>query len=213
MHKLMQLAKKWLNPNVQSATEVVESMVMDQFLRALPIDAKRFVCQDNPNSPQEMEAVERFQASTDIMNSQPSNVAQSQQRLLPKVSSPRSAHKGDGPTKPMNLCQQQSPQVAKKNNLFASFLGGGGFQAMICPVSVNSQDVEALLDSGSGITLAHKSLVNPQQVSLETPVPVFCEHGDMCTYPTSAVTLVTSRGKYEIQTGVVDSLPVQVLIG
>lgn len=193
MHKLMRLAKKWLNLNVQSATEVVESLVIDRFLRALPVDAKRFVCQDNLT--QEMEAVERFQASTDLMNSQPLNVAQYQQRLLPKVSSPRSAHKGDGPTKPMNLCQQRSPQVAKKNNLFASFLGGGGFQAMTCLVSVNSQDVEALLDSGSGITLAHKSLVNPQQVSLETPLPVFCVHGDMCTYPTSAV---TSHNKGEV---------------
>lgn len=69
--------QEMVKPEEHSATKVVESVIMDRFLRALLIDVKQFVCQDNPNSPQEMiEAVERFQASTDMLNTRPLNAAQ-----------------------------------------------------------------------------------------------------------------------------------------
>lgn len=111
---------------------------------------------------------------------------------------------------PMPTAESSS---GSKNNLFAALLGNSVFQAMTCPVSVNSQDVEALLDSESMITLVHQYLVSPKKISPENPVPVSCVHDDTCTYPTSAVTLVMTRGKYEIRAGVVGSLPVQILIG
>lgn len=40
MHELMRLAKKWLEPGSHSAKEVVDSLVMDRFVRALPAEAK-----------------------------------------------------------------------------------------------------------------------------------------------------------------------------
>ncbi|XP_073727643.1 uncharacterized protein [Misgurnus anguillicaudatus] len=245
MHELMRLAKKWLEPGRHSATEVVDSLVMDRFLRALPIEAKRFVCLNNPSSPQELiEEVERYQASAEMLNSRSPTSAQPQQKFFQRTSTPRwpspqgkRSSQQDLPVesplyKPRTCykcgevghiswqCNQTDEPMPTaesssglKNNLFAALLGNSVFQAMTCPVSVNSQDVEALLDSGSMITLVHQSLVNPKQVSLENPIPVSCVHGDTCTYPTSAVTLVTTRGKYEIRAGVVGSLPVQVLIG
>ncbi|XP_073728094.1 uncharacterized protein [Misgurnus anguillicaudatus] len=90
MHELMRLAKKWLELGGHSATEVVDSLVMDRFLRALPIEAKRFVCLNNPSSPQELiEEVERYQASAEMLNSRSPTSAHPQQKFFLRTSTPR----------------------------------------------------------------------------------------------------------------------------
>lgn len=77
----------------------------------------------------------------------------------------------DKPDEPMPTADSSGSQ---QTNLFAALMGDTNFSAMACPVTINSQDVEALLDSGSMISLIHKSLVNPAEISHENTIPVSC---------------------------------------
>ncbi|XP_041941973.1 uncharacterized protein LOC121705196 [Alosa sapidissima] len=82
-----------------------------------------------------------------------------------------------------------------------------------CPVTVNHHDVEALLDSGSRVTLVRKDLVGSSCLTPGKVLPVSCVHVDTRDYPTTELTMTTTRGTILTTAGVVDSLPVPVLIG
>ena len=78
------------------------------------------------------------------------------------------------------------------------------------PVRVGNKDTEALLDSGSVVTL-----VRPEYVSSEqgNPITVTCIHGEARTYPTARLEIQSPRGHCWATVGVVEKLPVPVLIG
>lgn len=116
----------------------------------------------------------------------------------------------DKPDEPMPTADSSGSQ---QTNLFAALMGDTNFPAMACPVTINSQDVEALLDSGSMITLIDKSLVNPAEIFQENTILVSCVHGDNHTYPTADLTIITTKGKCDVKAGVAATLPVSVLIG
>lgn len=78
------------------------------------------------------------------------------------------------------------------------------------PVKVMGQDAEALLDSGSVITLVRPELVEEPNGE---PVVVACIHGDTKSYPTSQVKIQSPRGTVSTRVGIVPGLPVPVLIG
>lgn len=78
------------------------------------------------------------------------------------------------------------------------------------PVKVQGRDTEALLDSGTGITLVRPEFVDESQ---GTPVVVSCIHGDDRSYPTSLVVIRSPKGTVCTQVGVVPGLPIPVLIG
>lgn len=80
-------------------------------------------------------------------------------------------------------------------------------------MTVNQRDVEALLDSGSDRTLVHESVLEASPLAQGEPVPVVCVHGDTREYPTTMVKLITTKGSFNIEVGVLNTLPVPVLIG
>lgn len=101
-------------------------------------------------------------------------------------------------------------------HLFASLVGvidGAPERPPTCPVTVNHHDVEALLDSGSRVILVRRDLVDPSCLTLGKVLPVSCVHGDTRDYPTTELTMITTRGTILMMAGVVDSLPISVLIG
>ncbi|KAJ8341888.1 hypothetical protein SKAU_G00341790 [Synaphobranchus kaupii] len=78
------------------------------------------------------------------------------------------------------------------------------------PVKIQGRDTEALLDSGSGITLVRPEFVEGPHGD---PVVVSCIHGDDKSYPTSLITIHSPKGTVSTRVGVVPGLPVPVLIG
>ena len=78
------------------------------------------------------------------------------------------------------------------------------------PVRVNGIDSNALLDSGSVVTLVHADLAGPLT---QKEVPVTCVHGDTRQYPVTILRVQTTRGEVLVEAGVVPTLPVPFLIG
>ncbi|XP_073719441.1 uncharacterized protein [Misgurnus anguillicaudatus] len=78
------------------------------------------------------------------------------------------------------------------------------------PVKIGGHDTEALIDSGSMVTLIRPEYAGPTR---GREITVSCIHGDSRNYQTAEVSMVTPRGQFQLQAGVVDHLPVPVLVG
>uniref|UniRef100_H3AWN6 CCHC-type domain-containing protein n=1 Tax=Latimeria chalumnae TaxID=7897 RepID=H3AWN6_LATCH len=67
MFDLIHLAQRWLQPDINSPARIVELVVMDCFLRVLPLEIWKWVGQGNPTNAQELIAlVERQVAAEEL---------------------------------------------------------------------------------------------------------------------------------------------------
>ncbi|XP_077948925.1 uncharacterized protein LOC144382966 isoform X6 [Gasterosteus aculeatus] len=253
MHELVRITRKWLEPQRNTAPAVVEAVVVDRYLRALPYEAKRFLSQQALTTADlTVEAVEKYQATADMLRAsrrEPRSMALPQtETTRPKVTNPASSRAPGGARNPLgpkeihqeretrqcHRCggvghlswhcgtQADDPMPTAKSSSsspaprFASLIGlvdAPSDRPPTCPVTVNHQDVEALLDSGSRATLVRKDLIGPLGLTPGKVLPVSCVHGDTRDYPIVELTMTTTRGTILTEVGVVDSLPVPILIG
>ncbi|XP_040019919.2 uncharacterized protein LOC144383704 isoform X3 [Gasterosteus aculeatus] len=253
MHELVRITRKWLEPQRNTAPAVVEAVVVDRYLRALPYEAKRFLSQQALTTADlTVEAVEKYQATADMLRAsrrEPRSMALPQtETTRPKVTNPASSRAPGGARNPLGpkeihqeretrqcyRCggvghlswhcgtQADDPMPTAKSSSsspaprFASLIGlvdAPSDRPPTCPVTVNHQDVEALLDSGSRATLVRKDLIGPLGLTPGKVLPVSCVHGDTRDYPIVELTMTTTRGTILTEVGVVDSLPVPILIG
>ena len=250
MHELTRVANRWLDPGKNSPAAIVEVLLMDRYLRALPFEAKKVISQQRLTTTMQLvEAVEQYQASMDMLRltrkeptatapvrrsgfrpgvfQQGSSPASSQRRVLTPFQQqqgssnpePRQCFRCgkvghiswqcDKPDEPMPTAASSNSQQAN----FAALLGESVDCRPTCPVTVNQCEVEALLDSGSARTLVQESVLEASPLAQSEHVPVVCVHGDTREYPTARVRLKTTKGTFNIEVGVIKSLPVPVLIG
>ena len=71
---------------------------------------------------------------------------------------------------------------------------------------------DIMLDTGSNRTLIRRDLV-PAQKLVEGEIPIRCAHSDIITYPIAVVEIEIGGRHYAVEAGVVDGLPVSVLLG
>lgn len=241
------MTKKWLEPEKHNSTAIVETLVTDRYLRALPYEAKKIISQKITTSSL-VEAVEQYQASSD--------------RLRPTRKEPLAAvpikqsgpcPKGPKPSSPLSsppsrVCFQPAPKqyrnteahpcfhcgelgliswqcgkpdepmptaesVSGPHTLFAALLGEWIDCQLTFPVTVNQRDMEVLLDSGSARTLVHESVLEAASPAQGGLIPIVCVHGDTHEYPTTVVKLITTKGSFNVEVGVIKTLPVPILIG
>ena len=88
--------------------------------------------------------------------------------------------------------------------------GSPGRHHSSLPVRINGCDSQALLDSGSLVTLVHIDHAGPLNHKV---MPVTCVHGDLRHYPMTQVRVQTTKGEVLVDAGVVPNLPVPLLIG
>lgn len=68
MYELMRVAAGWLQPNHLTVTQVVERLVVDRYLRALPYKMKEVASQANPQTSDQLVAlVERHQVTSALL--------------------------------------------------------------------------------------------------------------------------------------------------
>ena len=78
------------------------------------------------------------------------------------------------------------------------------------PARVMDKDTQALLDTGSVVTLLRPDLAGGRE---GTPMEVACVHGHTRTYETCHVVVRTPHGVFTTRAGIVPHLPVPLLIG
>uniref|UniRef100_A0AAQ4S4F2 SCAN box domain-containing protein n=1 Tax=Gasterosteus aculeatus aculeatus TaxID=481459 RepID=A0AAQ4S4F2_GASAC len=96
MHELVRITWKWLEPQRNVAPAVVEAVVVDRYLRALPYEAKRFLSQQALTTADlTVEAMEKYQAATEMLRAsrkEPSSAALTQtEETGPKATNPASS--------------------------------------------------------------------------------------------------------------------------
>lgn len=70
MHELIRITKNWLEPGNKSLAAIVETLVMDRYLRALPYEAKKTLSQQKLTSATALvEALEQYHAASEMLHS------------------------------------------------------------------------------------------------------------------------------------------------
>lgn len=88
----------------------------------------------------------------------------------------------------------------------------GGGKSRTVPVKVNGRALTALLDSGSSMSFIRKQCV-PCVVDYSQQTSVLCVHGDCKSEPQVELTVEVSGQKYLMKVGVLENLPVEMLLG
>lgn len=73
--------------------------------------------------------------------------------------------------------------------------------------------MQMLVDTGSDHTIVSAKVVKRAKMDPQCKVPVLCVHGDVCSYPTAEVELVSGDWKKKTRVVVAPNLPVAVLLG
>uniref|UniRef100_A0A803JIM9 Gypsy retrotransposon integrase-like protein 1 n=1 Tax=Xenopus tropicalis TaxID=8364 RepID=A0A803JIM9_XENTR len=247
MFDLIHLARKWLQPDINSAIHIVELLVMDRFLRALPASLRRWVSQSDPQNVDQLVAlVERYIAAGELSNP-PRAERFSGTKILSHTRSGKTGSKlkddgeqlgtrrqFDNTVKcfkcfeyghmskdcPLNVEPMQCDMSyrGKPHSLLTRKAGSDVVSCYAgkpqwCTIKVNGKEVQALLDSGSMVTLVTRSLVPQSKINHAKQVGVVCVHGDRQDYPTAQVTLSTPSGSMDYQVGVVPQLAYEVVLG
>ncbi len=85
-------------------------------------------------------------------------------------------------------------------------------EALQVEVRINGWPYQALLDSGSAVSLVQPTVL-PPRVGAKACLPITCIHGDTRHVPARRVTVSAAPGSWPIEVGIVKDLPVPVLLG
>ncbi|KAI2652407.1 Retrovirus-related Pol polyprotein from transposon 17.6 [Labeo rohita] len=203
--ELGRLAQHWLLEGEPTAVQVVEWVVIDRLLRALPRSHRQAVGMRNPTTILELvEAIELADAvqhreAGDRVPPFPRKVVQ--ERRTPEGAS-RTVNRPAVPSpqdEPMPTAEHTTPP--------RTWLVG-----CILHQSPSPTAPEADITINGAVTLVHSQLCPPQpgQKSL---LPVTCVHGDTRQVPVQRVTISAGPGVWSVEAGLVNNLPVAVLLG
>ncbi|XP_068121096.1 uncharacterized protein [Hyperolius riggenbachi] len=249
MHDLIYLVRKWLQPEILTAPQIVERVTMDRFLTALPHELRKWVSHADPKSADELvEMVERYLAAEGFLAgvSAPENLP-AKRRLPAGPGRGTSALSSPGGSKTWvktNMDTRCSKDTLPGSSIQCWRCKAWGHVAAKCPmvtepmeceaarrlsffahpacltsavahmalVKVGGRSVQALLDSGSLVTLVHSDLVAPDQMKKQC-IGVLCIHGDAKSYGTAVVPIETQFGVTPHEVGVSKSLMHSVILG
>ncbi|KAL1248867.1 hypothetical protein QQF64_022185 [Cirrhinus molitorella] len=213
--ELTRLAQHWLLVGGSTANQVAERVVIDRLLRALPRPLRQAAGMRNPTTVGElMEAVELAEAAQHREAGEralpfPRRVNQ-ERRTLEGTSRPvnRPAAPG-GQDEPM-------PTEAPRPESRVWLAGCAVHQelprdALWTEVKINGRPFQALLDTGSAVSLIHPTVLPPRADS-KGRLPITCVHGDTYQVPARHVTVAAEPGAWPVEVGIVKELPVPVLL-
>ncbi|XP_063772692.1 uncharacterized protein LOC134909590 [Pseudophryne corroboree] len=266
MHDLIQLTKKWLQPETLTGPQMVERVVMDRYLRSLPVVLRKWVSHGNPDTADQLvDMVERYLAAEELLmtTQQPIDPRQRPSvktgKTVPwenvagrlrECKAGETVNTGPG-DRPMGLERSMLPKQVDNRVVKCFRCGMPGHVIANCPVTqepmqcdaafecrrmsffarlactvvpspelgkqmcdvfLEGNRVEALLDSGSLVTLVKAGLVNPLKVQ-QIPIGVTCIHGDTQHYVTAEVNIETCCGSAIVKVGLVPTLVHEAIIG
>uniref|UniRef100_A0A9J7Z5P0 Gypsy retrotransposon integrase-like protein 1 n=1 Tax=Cyprinus carpio carpio TaxID=630221 RepID=A0A9J7Z5P0_CYPCA len=199
-----------------TAAQVMERVVIDCLLRALPRVHRQAVAMRNPGTTLELvEAVELAEAARSREVGErappfPRRVVQGQ-RAPKGILQPIGRPTGPGPRgEPMPTEHTSNPvRTWLAGCILHQNLPVGAPEAM---VKVNGHPFKALLDSGSAVSLVQTHVLPPRSDS-KAQFPITCVHGDTRQVPARRVTISAAPGSWPVEVGIMRDLPVPVLLG
>uniref|UniRef100_H3AB82 CCHC-type domain-containing protein n=1 Tax=Latimeria chalumnae TaxID=7897 RepID=H3AB82_LATCH len=202
MFDLIHLTRRWLQPDINSPARIVELVVMDRYL----------VGQGNPANAQELIAlVERQVTAEELVKT--TTTAVTQQNPGPE----------EGPKlwfgKLLRCYRCNEPghiaiQCPLNDEPMQCDLGDyTSYQRNVESTHPFLKHIDALIDSGSAMTLVSATLIKPSQLNHAQKRGIACVPGDISYYPTTLVKMEVQGNTNEVKVGVVPKLPYLAIIG
>ena len=186
---------------------------MDRYTRSLPADARRLVCQGNPQSGDQLvELIEGYQAAQSAGRSdeprrptaRPRTGAMRTDRTQGRPDAGqevrRCFHCGEEGHTAWGCPHRRDASMPSASEVSGRPCGlvepvdqGRSSTPPMTPVRANGQDTTAMLDSGSAVTLIRPEYA--QEPYLQPSMGVTCIHGDTREYPTTTLNLQTIKGQ------------------
>ncbi len=205
--ELTWFARHWLLTGGPTASQVAERVIIDKLLRALPRPLRQAAGMRNPLTIGKLvEAIELADAAQHRDAGEwvpPFPRRGVQERRTPEgTSRPVSRPAVPGPQdEPMPTETPRSPNRA--------WLAGCTVQVK---VKVNGRSFQALLDSGSAVSLIQPAVLSPQAES-KAILSITCVHGDTRQVPARRVNISAPHRAWPVEVGIMNNLPVPVILG
>ncbi|XP_058855297.1 uncharacterized protein LOC131701473 [Acipenser ruthenus] len=240
---LVHLANRWLKPEVNNSHTVVEWLVMDRYLRALPPTMRKWVGQGNPSTLDDFIAlVERQLAAEELVHPGASGhkVTTGPDSWRPRVLDPRSKPQSTGNEERVPVVKGQGVNSSREGIDYSFHrcykCNQVGHIARFCtqgePMQCNMEDylcgsimVPGKIERGAPYLAPVE--VNGREVMafidtgsaitlvVSNLVPTFRLNYDLSTkpYPTALVDITYQDHVCSMRVGVVKSLPYSVILG
>ncbi len=232
-HRLKNLYKHWVRPEGHSKEEIGEAIILEQLLRVLPYDARTWVREHEPRSGRaEAKLAQQYlnahrggphtQPLKGIVRGFPNNSGSERGRV--ELSDNAQGPKSMAKDLLCFYCQQPGHKAAvcpaRKAKLtgfcYVPREGDSDFDSVgesqnVYDVIVNGQELKALLDTGSSLSLLKLCFVN--NVNYVNTTSVQCIHGDIKQYPRAEVMVEVQEQMYLLNVAIVDNLPADIILG
>uniref|UniRef100_H3BEU3 CCHC-type domain-containing protein n=1 Tax=Latimeria chalumnae TaxID=7897 RepID=H3BEU3_LATCH len=220
MFDLIYLALWWLQPD-NSPARIVELVVMDRYLLALPLEIWKWVGQGYPANAQELIALVERQVAAEELSMLRKGVAEERSwavKGLLGMGGGRSSRSKDNVNvkrfgKLLGCYRCNEPghiAIQCRLNELGMWKAPTHF---LKHIKITGKEIDTLIDSGSVVTLVSATLIKPSQLNHVQKSGITCVHGDINYYPTTLVKMEVQGNTYEVKVGVVPKLPHLAIIG
>uniref|UniRef100_H3A5V1 SCAN box domain-containing protein n=1 Tax=Latimeria chalumnae TaxID=7897 RepID=H3A5V1_LATCH len=227
MFDLVHLAWRWLQPEINTPVRIVELLMMDRYLRALPPAIRKWIRQGDPVNAQELIALVERQVVAEELTRTPTMMgkggtkerSQTMKGLAGVGEGWSKGSRGNGDLKKL----KRSFRCYWYNELeHIAVQCPNAVEPMQCnlgdpecgkPMKVNGKEMMALTDSSSAVTLVCIALVRPSHLEHSQKTSITCMHGDVNFYPTTKVEIEVQNHTFDVMVGVVSKFPHPVIIG
>ncbi len=207
---LTRLAQHWLLTGSSTATQVAEKVIIDRLLRALPRALRQAAGMRNPHTVGDLVEATQHREVWKRAPTFPRRVSQ-ERRTLEGISRPVSRPAVLGPQdEPMPTETPHSPNRAWLTGCIVH--RDPPPEAPRVKVEVNGRPYQAILDSGSAVSLVQSKVVH-LRLGTKACLSINCVHGDMRQVPARRFTITAASGSWPVEVGIIKDLPVPVLIG
>lgn len=223
-NRLKGLYRRWVQPERSTKAEIGEVIILEQLLRVLPYEVRTWVKEHEP-----MDGLGAARLATQYLNA---HRGQTHTRATANRGA-KHTDKGDEgtvsfvPNKKLVCfyCQQEGHKASncpvRKSKLTSlCYVPREGYEKdtvihakQHVDVVVNGQTLNALLDTGSNMSLIKQCYVPATRIDFTHTQNILCVHGDQKNYPTTEITVLIKDQPYLMTVGVVEGLPVDMVLG